>query len=357
MLDIKTSNKAYERWLRAELDCPLVAADIKKKHKKMAKNGFSFLRATYWRWAETILSDCNDINLMPEILSIGDTHLENFGTWRDVEGRLIWGVNDFDEAAVMPYALDLIRLAASAMLALQSTGKSSIGERRICALILAGYREGLANPEPVVLERSQARLRRALLLTDSERRKFWTKLDELDCASPRPRFRKALAAALPSPSLARDFRSRQAGTGSLGRPRYVVVGHWLGGPVVREAKAVVHSAWSRCHRSDDRTLHINTIAHGLGRAPDPHYHEVAGIVVRRLSPSNRKIEVEHNLAVLLSPRVLKLMGRDIGNCHAGDKRRVAAVREHVEQQEAEWLRLCAAQAVARIEADFAAFKP
>ena len=28
---------------------------------------------------------------------------ENFGTWRDADGRLVWGVNDFDEAAVMPW--------------------------------------------------------------------------------------------------------------------------------------------------------------------------------------------------------------------------------------------------------------
>ena len=31
-------------------------------------------------------------------LSVGDLHVENFGTWRDSEGRLIWGINDFDEA-------------------------------------------------------------------------------------------------------------------------------------------------------------------------------------------------------------------------------------------------------------------
>jgi len=42
---------------------------------------------------------------------------KNFGTWRDGDGRLVWGVNDFDEAAVMPYPLDLVRLAASIRLA------------------------------------------------------------------------------------------------------------------------------------------------------------------------------------------------------------------------------------------------
>ena len=53
------------------------------------------------------------------MLAVGDIHLENFGTWRDADGRLVWGVNDFDEAAEMPYALDLIRLATSALVARQ----------------------------------------------------------------------------------------------------------------------------------------------------------------------------------------------------------------------------------------------
>ena len=51
------------------------------------------------------------------VLAVGDIHLENFGTWRDADGRLVWGVNDFDEAAEMPYVLDLIRLATSALVA------------------------------------------------------------------------------------------------------------------------------------------------------------------------------------------------------------------------------------------------
>ena len=27
----------------------------------------------------------------PQVLSVGDLHLENFGTWRDADGRLVWG--------------------------------------------------------------------------------------------------------------------------------------------------------------------------------------------------------------------------------------------------------------------------
>ena len=62
------------------------------------------------------------------VLAVGDIHLENFGTWRDADGRLVWGVNDFDEAAQMPYVLDLVRLAASALLANPSRGGAAAAD-------------------------------------------------------------------------------------------------------------------------------------------------------------------------------------------------------------------------------------
>ena len=68
----------------------------------------------------------------PSVLAVGDIHIENFGTWRDEEGRLVWGVNDFDEAAEMPYVLDLVRLATSAALALRNGGSSRFRRSRNC---------------------------------------------------------------------------------------------------------------------------------------------------------------------------------------------------------------------------------
>jgi Uncharacterized protein conserved in bacteria (DUF2252) len=82
----------------------------------MKRSAFIFLRATYVCWAKLITSTCPEPKDAPQILSVGDTHVENFGTWRDAEGRLVWGINDFDEAATMPYPLDLVRLAASVRL-------------------------------------------------------------------------------------------------------------------------------------------------------------------------------------------------------------------------------------------------
>ena len=51
---------------------------------------------------------------------MGDLHVDSFGTWRDVEGRLCWGVDDFDEAYPLPYTNDLVRLAASAKIVIDA---------------------------------------------------------------------------------------------------------------------------------------------------------------------------------------------------------------------------------------------
>ena len=63
----------------------------------MKEGPFPFLRATFYRWAQTWPEVSPETFAAPVALAVGDLHVENFGTWRDVEGRLIWGVNDFDE--------------------------------------------------------------------------------------------------------------------------------------------------------------------------------------------------------------------------------------------------------------------
>src|SRR6188768_963889 len=135
----------YETWLRAH--CRVVKADLKEKHRKMQKNAFAFLRATYFRWARTIESVCPELAAAPVVACVGDIHVENFGTWRDADGRLVWGVNDYDEAAIMPYPLDLVRLAASIRLA----PKLDVSNTAAAEALLRGYREGLDQPQPALL--------------------------------------------------------------------------------------------------------------------------------------------------------------------------------------------------------------
>ena len=44
------------------------------------KNSFVFLRATFFRWAKQIEALCAELETAPRVLSVGDTHTENFGT-------------------------------------------------------------------------------------------------------------------------------------------------------------------------------------------------------------------------------------------------------------------------------------
>src|SRR5262249_17503290 len=154
----KRDNTAYEDWLRAQCErigCRVVEADLKYKHARMKESAFVFLRATFFRWAKRIEGLCPELADAPAVLSIGDTHVENFGTWRDAEGRLIWGVNDFDEAAAIPYPFDLVRLATSIRLA-EGPGT---GNRAAAAALLRGYHKGFGEPRPTLLDEQETWMR------------------------------------------------------------------------------------------------------------------------------------------------------------------------------------------------------
>ena len=361
-MGIRAANKAYEHWLAHELRGDLVEGDVDKKHEKMRDSAFAFLRATYWRWAETILEVCPDLAKAPAVLAVGDIHLENFGTWRDAEGRLIWGVNDYDEAAEMPYLLDLVRLAASAMLA---TSKQQIALKAICANILQGYDHGLETPEAFVLDRQHMWLRTRFVVGEAERAMFWQKIEnqyhdvlaKKKAEQPPARWLKLLSSALPDPSIALAFWRRTAGTGSLGRPRWLGYGIWRGGPLLREGKALVPSGWTRAHGGGTR-LRLNDIALGNYRAPDPWYGASGNLLVRRLSPNNRKINVEdrRDAARLLHPDLLWAMGRDLAAIHLGQRDRRDALRKDLEKRKSRWFRAQVEAAADFVSGEYAEWK-
>jgi hypothetical protein len=43
----------------------------------------------------------------------GDQHLSNFGAWRNRGGEVVFSVNDFDEAAIFDFHIDVLRIAVS----------------------------------------------------------------------------------------------------------------------------------------------------------------------------------------------------------------------------------------------------
>jgi hypothetical protein len=323
---MRGSTKQYEAWLRNQLYGDLVEKDLKRKHVKMKEDPFVFLRATYWRWAETILDVCPELSKAPSVLAVGDIHLENFGTWRDVDGRLVWGVNDFDEAAEMPYVIDLVRLATSAALA-----DSSAAVAGICACIRSGYFRAIKEPRPFVLDHDNRWLRELVVVSEDERANFWKKIESDKKKSskrqPPPRYVDALLGAMPDEASRMKVLPRTAGTGSLGRPRWVGCGHWRGGPVIREAKALVPSAWEVFVRREHPKPRCAEISQGRYRAPDPWYLLSENIVVRRLSPNSRKIEVKDDRRVLLGGQMLTAMGFELANLHLASGARDAIERD------------------------------
>ena len=118
-MDIRDATKSYEAWLQ---DCTeVVESELTWKHSQMRDDLFMFFRGTYYRWTQLFSEVCKDLRSAPRVLAVGDLHVGSYGTWRDREGRLCWGVDDFDDSYPLPYANDLVRLATSVKLLTDSS--------------------------------------------------------------------------------------------------------------------------------------------------------------------------------------------------------------------------------------------
>jgi uncharacterized protein (DUF2252 family) len=244
----------------------LLAADpaaFQVKFRKMAASAFAFYRGTACLFYHDLEKQPGGSAYLDErtgrVWIHGDLHAENFGTYMDAGGRLVFNVNDFDEAYVGPFTWDLRRLAAS--LALIGYTKA-LSDEQITDLVetyAAAYRErihalatGVKNDEvpPYTLDTAEgpllAALRSARSLTRFELLDSMTEIRdwerrfapgggsvELDAAT---RY-KILAAfdgyleTLPEASLARpdSYRvkdvvgRRGIGIGSAGLPSYNIL--------------------------------------------------------------------------------------------------------------------------------------
>jgi hypothetical protein len=231
----------------------------------------------------------------PAVTVVGDLHLENFGTWRDAEGRLAWGINDFDEASSLPYTNDLVRLAASAALAYR-TSKLRAPVDELAAALLEGYVDCLREGgRPVLFAEDNRRLGRRVLSDLVRPGSFWKKrMREGDGPqrTPPAAARAILERTLPPGTTDVSLLPRVAGVGSLGRPRFLAVGRWNGARIAREAKALVGSAavWARGGGPPGEDAFRQLLV-GSRRSRDPFLQASSGWVVRRLAPDTEKIAI------------------------------------------------------------------
>jgi hypothetical protein len=349
------ATKSYEAWLANQTQ--IVNADLRLKHQEMAADVFSFMRATFYRWLELLAENCPNLSSAPALLAVGDLHVENFGTWRDGEGRLVWGINDFDESFDLPYTNDLVRLATSAHLAITAS-HLALPPADACNAILKGYAKGLNDPQPFVLAEHHDWLRRAVAGELRDPGKFWDKLNSLPPITSKAPGKavKVLANALPTPGLRYRLVHRVAGLGSLGRQRYVALAEWNGAEIAREAKALVPSAcvWLENQRANDSKY--ETIVGRAVRCPDPFLDVRKAWVVRRLAPDCSRVELGMLPKNHDEERLLEAMGRETANIHTGSKRAIARIKHDLSKRRDGWLHNAAKSMVRATTEDWAGWK-
>jgi hypothetical protein len=371
-MSVESSTAKYEQWLQERLkpNQEIFDFQIKKKHKAMADDPFQFLRATFYRWAELWPKECTELASQKEdvVFAIGDLHAENFGTWRDAQGRLVWGVNDFDEACRLPFTHDLVRLATSAFLATDED-HLSISNDAICQCLVDGYANACrAGGGGFILDSAHQALR--LLINDAletaNAKTFWEDLqdeDDYPLVTSKLPIRENVAGFL-SDSLPTGAKvtyrmvRKGKGLGSLGRPRFVALTEWKGGFVGREAKALVPSAVEWLNDPQSTEIGAEATLKVAIRSPDPWYQIRQGWVIRLLAPDAVKVDLkklgkqvnEDSFARTL----LKAMGWEAANIHLGSKEGPKLLRrlENLQSTERAWLQNAAERMRDAVKDDF-----
>ncbi|MFF8033942.1 MULTISPECIES: DUF2252 domain-containing protein [unclassified Streptomyces] len=126
----------------------LLAADpaaFRVKFRKMAASAFAFYRGTACLFYHDLDAEKRGGPYLDDRTSRvwihGDLHAENFGTYMDSNGRLVFNVNDFDEAYVGPFTWDLKRFAASVALIGYAKALSDGQITELVTVFATAYRE------------------------------------------------------------------------------------------------------------------------------------------------------------------------------------------------------------------------
>jgi hypothetical protein len=350
-MKFEKATDSYETWLARHLR--IVPEDLNLKHQQMRSGPFPFLRATYYRWAQIWEDECGAAARAPRVLAVGDLHVENFGTWRDIEGRLIWGINDFDEVTRLPYTNDLIRLATSALLAQMTCDpKSGI------TAILKGYADALAaGGRPFALAEHHPVLRDMAVHRLHQPEKYWEKLHALpDIKEKAPAGAvRSIERMMPERGLKYRLTHRVAGLGSLGRERYVALADWRGGSIAREAKALAPSAvvWAKDGRGSLK-IRYQEILDTAVRCRDPFVHLQKRWIVRRLAPDCSRIELSALPKERDELRLLEAMGWETANVHLGSEK-PRLLQSDLKKRPRGWLLSAARKMEKAVMADFEAY--
>ena len=118
----------------------LVPELLPLRRERMSASAFAFFRGSV-----ELMDYVLDYQASTEIPAVvcGDAHLGNFGFYASPERRLVFDLNDFDEAGVHPWEWDLRRLLVSIFLAARDSNFKPKKVEKLVQAASASYRDAL----------------------------------------------------------------------------------------------------------------------------------------------------------------------------------------------------------------------
>lgn len=296
------------------------------KASRLRQDPFAFFRGTNPLFLE-FLPRAHFLFRAPATLICGDLHLENFGAFKGDNRLCYFDVNDFDEACLAPFTVDLVRFVTGVKVAAPGLGFSKSKSRLLVQRFLLAYAQAIKDGKPRWVERSlatgvfRALLRRAMQrpraellarFTKLKGRKRRIRLDGVRALALEPadlkrleRFlaRLDLPAAEPHFFDLLDAARRIAGNGSLGLERYMMLVRGFGSPdgnFVLDLKYAAPSAvaaWLKREQPDwhseaERIRQVQTIMQAIAPAM---LHAVTfserPFVLKELQPSIDRLDL------------------------------------------------------------------
>jgi uncharacterized protein (DUF2252 family) len=218
----------------------------------MRQDPFAFFRGTNSLFL-SFLPRQHAVFRAPCTLVCGDLHLENFGAFKGDNRLCYFDLNDFDEACLAPFTIDMVRFVASIEVAAKGLGLGRAAVSKLSARFLEAYSACIADGKPRWVERSLAQgvfrtlLRRAMRRTRIELLNRFTRLKGGERRirvgkralpiknAERAKLKRFLARVSVPGAGVRFFKlldaaRRVAGNGSLGLARYVLLVRGRGSP-------------------------------------------------------------------------------------------------------------------------------
>jgi uncharacterized protein (DUF2252 family) len=295
------------------------------KLAQMRKDPFAFFRGTNALFLG-FLPRKHALFRAPNVLICGDLHLENFGAFKGDNRLCYFDLNDFDEACLAPFTVDIVRFVASIKLAAKGLGLTRAQSASLVQAYLSCYQQCVGDGKPRWIERSLAQgvfralLRRAINRPRTELLRRLTKLKggirririgsrALGItSSERLRLRRFLAQFGTAGAGASFFKlldaaRRIAGCGSLGLERYVLLVQGRGSPdqnFVLDLKFAAPSAvieWLSGHQPKwpndaARVVAVQRIVQAISPALLRAVHfENRPFVLKELQPSIDRLDI------------------------------------------------------------------